>query len=150
MRVLDIITGLLLLGVVLALLYVVTRVLLWRHVTALFSRVAADENKPVNSHLVGTTGQLLAAGDGLPEGRVRVRIGMERWDAIWSGDAPDAPAPGSDVRVVAIDGMTLLVVPADSESTTHQLQHESSDHPEPQNDRAGGEPPLTDGEAIRT
>ncbi len=134
MRVLDIITGVLLLGVVLALLYVVTRVLLWRHITALFSRVAADENKPVNSHLVGTTGQLLATGDGSPDSRIRVRIGMERWDAIWSGDAPDAPATGSDIRVVAVDGMTLLVVPADSDAS----------------DLAGAEPPLADGEAIRT
>jgi membrane protein implicated in regulation of membrane protease activity len=150
MRVLDVITGLLLLIVVAALLYVIIRVLLWRHIAALFSRVAADENKPVNSHLIGTTGQLLAVVDGSPDSRIRVRIGMERWDAIWSGDVPDALAVGSEVRIVAVDGMTLLVVPAESDTPARQQQNDQPGEEPPQGDGPGGEPPFTDGEAIRT
>lgn len=151
MRVVDIATGLLLLGVVAALVYVVTRVLLWPHIGPLFSRVAADENKPVNAHLVGASGQLVAAGAGVPEGRLRVRIGMERWDATWSGDAPDTQAPGTQVRVVAVDGMTVHLVPASAESAdAAQQDNNQSAGMQSDGDRHDMEPPVAGGEVIRT
>ncbi len=117
MRILDIVTGLLLLGVALAIVYVVVRVLLWKHIAALFSRVGADDNKPANAHLVGASGHVVS-DPGSQSGHFRVRVGMERWDATLKTDSPHAPAPGTPVRVAAVDGMTLQVEAVDTTGTT--------------------------------
>lgn len=116
MRILDIVTGLLLLGVALAIAYVVVRVLLWQHIAALFSRLGADDNKPANTHLVGATGHVVQ-DPGSQSGRFRVRIGMERWEATLKAGSPHAPAAGTPIRVTAVDGLTLQVEAVDGTET---------------------------------
>ncbi len=117
MRTLDIVTGLLLLGVALAIVYVVVRVLLWKHIAALFSRVGADDNKPANTHLIGASGHVVP-DPGSQSGRFRVRIGMERWEATLKTGSPHtaatAPATGTPIRVIAVDGLTLQVEAIDN------------------------------------
>ncbi|WP_458097524.1 NfeD family protein [Roseomonas sp. WA12] len=64
-----------------------------------------DVNAP-GSGLVGRTGTVLPhAGPGL-----RVRIGDSDWSAqSATSSAPSLPAPGSTVRVTAVEGTILLV-----------------------------------------
>jgi membrane protein implicated in regulation of membrane protease activity len=70
------------------------------------SRGHAVVNTPV-SGLVGRAGTVLTTA---PEG-LRVRIGDSDWPARLPHDVA-APAPGTAVRVEAVDGVTLIVRPA--------------------------------------
>jgi membrane protein implicated in regulation of membrane protease activity len=69
----------------------------------------ADSDQPLlNRRGAQLVGQVFPLESAIVDGRGRVRVG----DAFWSVHGPDL-AVGTRVRVVAIDGMTLRVNPAE-------------------------------------
>lgn len=70
------------------------------------------ESKPVNEHLIGTTGEVVANSDD-DERPMRVRLGSELWPAR-SGAAGDSPLPvGTPIEVTAVQGPILVVRPSE-------------------------------------
>jgi membrane protein implicated in regulation of membrane protease activity len=70
--------------------------------------------------LIGATAVLtrpfVATAEDGPRGKVRLR--GETWNARWTGDDPPPAAPGTEVRVEAVDGLLLDVGPAPSQSSS--------------------------------
>jgi membrane protein implicated in regulation of membrane protease activity len=112
MEFLDRLSGLLLLAVVLVIVAFLVKEFLWARVAAGLAKVSADDAKPVNAHLVGAVGQVIEPGRGESAARMKVRIGMERWDAELTSGADQALSTGTNIRVVAVRGLVLEVAPA--------------------------------------
>ena len=72
------------------------------------SRYVVSEAKPVNEHLVGSIGKVIAhSGDsGRP---MRVRVGLELWPARLQSGEDEALPVDTPVEVVAVDGPVLVV-----------------------------------------
>lgn len=66
------------------------------------------EAKPVNEHLIGTLGEVVANSED-DERPMRVRLGSELWPARAAG-AGDPPFPvGTPIEVTAVQGPIVLV-----------------------------------------
>lgn len=72
------------------------------------TKYVGSEAKPINQHMVGSTGEVVAHSD--EDSRpMRVRIGLEFWPAR-SKSAEESPlAVGTAVKVAAVDGPVLIV-----------------------------------------
>jgi membrane protein implicated in regulation of membrane protease activity len=127
MEFLDRLSGLLLLAVVAVIVAFLVKEFLWPRVAATLAKVSADDAKPVNTHLVGAIGQVVEPGRGENAARMKVRIGMERWDAELASGADQALPTGTSIRVVAVRGLMLEVVPA-----TETPEASTDTHPEGQ------------------
>lgn len=119
--VLDLLSGLLLTVVVIgAIAYVVREMLSDRApdlgkakqgLADAVSKYAGGDAKPVNEHLIGSTGQVVAlTGDA--DRPMSVRLGLELWPARLR-EAGASPLPvGASVRVASVEG-PMVVVDAD-------------------------------------
>ena len=104
----DLLSGLLLLAVVIAIIAVIAREVFDRSITGLTSVYARESSNPVEKGLVGSVGKVIE----LPEeagATLRVKIGMEIWRARLLSDDTSILTVGSDVKVAAVDGMILDV-----------------------------------------
>lgn len=111
MALLDQLSGLLLVATVLVMLYFVLRELPWRRLSALTSKLAADDAKPVNEHLIGAVGTVVQPVHGEGTMAMKVRIGLERWNARPTSSAAAMLTAGTEVRVTAVNGTVLEVEP---------------------------------------
>lgn len=73
------------------------------------NRPAATDHPTLNERGRDYIGRVYVLGEALQNGTGKLTID----DTIWSITGPDAPA-GARVKVTGMDGMVLLVVPADS------------------------------------
>lgn len=72
------------------------------------TKYVGSEGKPVNQHMIGATGNVIAHSD--DEARpLRVRINLEFWPARPSSADGGSLAVGSSVKVTAVDGPVLVV-----------------------------------------
>ncbi|MDN5781632.1 MAG: NfeD family protein [Luteimonas sp.] len=72
------------------------------------SREPKSDQPALNRRADALVGRVVALESAIAGGRGRVQIA----DAYWDVGGPELPA-GAQVRIVAADGMTLLVEPAD-------------------------------------
>jgi inner membrane protein len=68
----------------------------------------ASDQPLLNRRRAQLVGQVFALETAIVDNRGRLKVG----DAFWTVEGPDLPA-GLRVRVVAVDGMTLRVLPAE-------------------------------------
>ena len=74
-------------------------------------KLLGREAKPVNDHLIGSIGKVIAHSSDSAR-PVKVRLGLELWPArLDSTDEVDLPV-GAAVKVTAVDGPVLVVVAA--------------------------------------
>jgi membrane protein implicated in regulation of membrane protease activity len=89
----------------------------FRHdVSDALKRVVATDAKPINDHLIGAAGDVVAHSKD-PARPMRVRVNFELWSARLASTQGDPPAIGTSVKVAAVDGQDLVVeVNADATS----------------------------------
>jgi membrane protein implicated in regulation of membrane protease activity len=118
---LDVLSGLLLVSVTVAAFALIVKELagprlgdlgkLLRQAAHALAKHAESEPKPVNSHLIGATGEVVGHSDDAAR-PMRIRLGMEGWPARLES-ADRAPLPiGARVEVTAFDGPVAIVVPS--------------------------------------
>lgn len=124
---LDFLSGLLLAAVVAAIVYFVGKELLGdarpgngsarQRLTHALDRLSGGEAKPVNEHLIGSVGKVVShsADSTRP---LRVRLGVESWAARLELNEDDPLPVGDAVKVVAVDGVVVIVRPEDRTATT--------------------------------
>jgi membrane protein implicated in regulation of membrane protease activity len=80
-----------------------------RKLAKAFRKYVSREAAPVNSHLIGSIGTVIAhSGDG--DRPMRVRLGLELWPARMRAEANSLVAVGTSVEVTEVDGPVLVVV----------------------------------------
>lgn len=109
MELMDRLSGVLLLGVVALILFFLVKEIFWKRTTGLIAKYAADDAKPVNTHLIGTTGTVIEPGRGESSDVMKVRIGMERWNAQLAADRSQLLPVGTEIKVLAVSGPMLEV-----------------------------------------
>lgn len=113
----DLLSGLLLAAVVLVTLGLFIRELVADRLASGFKDRRERPANAVNEYLVGATGTIVEhAGD--ENAPLKVRIGIERWNATTAADSNDAPEVGAEVEVTAVNGLVLTVVPRAAEPAT--------------------------------
>lgn len=104
----DLLSGLLLLGVVMAIIAIIARELFDDSITGLTAVYARESSNPVENSLVGSVGRIIEVPE--EEGaNLRIRIGTEIWSARLRPGDESRPTVGSEVKVTAVDGMILNV-----------------------------------------
>lgn len=118
---LDFLSGLLLTLAVVAILVYLIRALLPggfgelrkvpHNVGDTLTRYVGSQTKPVNAHLVGAVGTVVAHS-GEPTRPMKIRLGLELWPARLSSGAEDPLPLGTRVGVVSVDGPVMIVAPS--------------------------------------
>ncbi len=113
----DFLSGLLLAAVLLVILGLFIRELVADRLATGFKSHKERPAKAVNDHLVGAAGMVVDhIGD--ENAPLKVRIGIERWNARTANDSDSAPEVGTEVEVTAVDGLVLTVVPRPAETSS--------------------------------
>lgn len=104
----DVLSGLLLTGVVVWILYLVIRALFDDAISNALTRYYRTPSNPVQDNLVGSIGKVVGTSDDDTD-ILRVRIGIEFWSAkLQAADQRQLPI-GAEVKVTAVNGMVLDV-----------------------------------------
>ncbi len=83
-----------------------------RNLAKAFDRFSLSEAKPVNEHLIGSIGKVVAHfGDS--DRPMRVRLNLESWPARLNSTAGSHVAVGTLVKVIEVDGPILVVEASD-------------------------------------
>ena len=113
----DFLSGLLLATVVLVILGLFIRELVADRLATGSTARQERPAKPVNQYLVGATGTVVDhVGD--ENAPLKVRIGIERWNAKTANDSDSAPEVGTEVEITAVDGLVLTVVRRPAETSS--------------------------------
>ena len=110
----DFLSGLLLAAVVLVTLGLFIRELVGDRLATGSKSRQESPAKAVNEYLVGETGTVVEHADD-ENAPLKVRIGIERWNARTANDSDSAPEVGTEIEVTAVDGLVLTVVPQTAE-----------------------------------
>ena len=104
----DVLSGLLLTGVVVWILYLIVRALFDDAISSTPTRYYRTPSNPVQDSLVGSIGKVVGTSDDDTD-ILRVRIGIEFWSAkLQPADRRQLPI-GTEVKVTAVNGMVLDV-----------------------------------------
>ena len=103
----DLLSGLLLAGVVLWILTIVIRELFDESISAGLTRYFRSAAHPVEDRLVGSIGKIIEVSEE-GDSPLRVRIGIEIWNARLRA-SDQTPSVGTEIRVTAVDGTVLDV-----------------------------------------
>jgi membrane protein implicated in regulation of membrane protease activity len=103
---LDLFSGLVLAAVLLFGIGYVAKQLLGHSVASFLAEYRAQPEPHADRHLVGAVGRVV--DDGERSGRMRVRVGMESWNARLRSSDGVLPV-GTEVEVKAVDGRVLEV-----------------------------------------
>jgi membrane protein implicated in regulation of membrane protease activity len=104
----DLLSGILLTGVVLFVVVLLIKEIFGERAASLLASRSEKPSKPVNERLIGTVGKVVESTEG-DDGLIKVRIGIERWNAKLSS-ADSRPLPvGTEVKVTAVNGLVLDV-----------------------------------------
>lgn len=83
-----------------------------RYLAEVSTRLLGGKARPINDHLLGSLGTVIAhSSDGARP--LRVRLGSELWPARLGSSEEGRLPIGSAVKVAAVDGAVLVVVPDD-------------------------------------
>ena len=106
----DFLSGILLAAVVLFTLGFFIKEAVGDHLVAMFTDRPERRSKGVNDHLVGAIGTVVEhAGD--ENAPLKVRVGIERWNAKTATDADVPLHVGTEVEVTAASALELTVIP---------------------------------------
>ena len=103
----DLISGLLLTAVVVAILYVLIKELVGDRMTETLAK-QSQAPKSVEESLIGTVARVVENRDE-DSSLIKVRIGIERWSARLAPAHDQELAIGTEVRVTGVDGRVLEV-----------------------------------------
>ena len=104
----DLLSGLLLIGVVLWIVYFVVRGLFDETISSGLARYFRTASNPVEGNLVGSIGKVVGISDSGAD-LLRVRIGAEFWSArLQAADRRQLPI-GAEVKITAVNGLILDV-----------------------------------------
>ena len=104
----DLLSGLLLTGIIVWIIAIVIRELFDESISAGLTRYFRKAPHPVQDSLVGSIGKVIETpADGAEQ--LRVRVGIEIWSARLGSSDQRTLSVGSEVRVTAVDGMILDV-----------------------------------------
>ena len=101
----EVVSGILLAGVILGIIGYLLREALGDQAGAVFRRYAETSPKEINDNMVGEIAQVVDFKDGAEHMKVRIR--GERWNANLIGGR--GLAAGAEVRVMAVNGLVLDV-----------------------------------------
>jgi membrane protein implicated in regulation of membrane protease activity len=104
----NLLSGLLLTGVVLFILGFVLWELFGDRAAAAYARRSQTSAKGVNEHLIGSIGRVIEGPED-ESGLLRVRIGAENWSARLRRRDADQPALGAEVKITDVDGLVLEI-----------------------------------------
>ncbi len=104
----DLLSGLLLTGVVLWIVYYVVRGLFDETISSGLARYFRTSSNPVESYLVGSIGKVVGISDDSVD-LLRVRIGIEFWSARLQAADRRQLSVGTEVKVTAVNGLILDV-----------------------------------------
>ena len=113
----DLLSGILLAAVTLfAVGFLIKETIGDKLVAMLKERPERTPPKAVNEYLIGSAGTIVenTGGDDAP---MKVKIGIERWNAKPASADNDSLQVGTEIEVTAIDGLVLIVT-ARAEATT--------------------------------
>ena len=113
----EFVSGLLLAAVVLVTIGLFVRELVGDRLVAGFRFRQERPSKAVNEHLVGATG-IVIEHSGDDEAPLKIRIGIERWNARTANNSDNAPEVGTEVVVTAVVGLVLTVVAQTAEPSS--------------------------------
>ena len=103
----DLLSGLLLTGIVLWIMTIVIRELFDETFSAGLTRYFRSARHPAEDTLVGSIGKVIEVSEE-GDSALRIRVGIEIWNArLPSSD--QMPSVGAEVRVTAVDGTVLDV-----------------------------------------
>ena len=103
----DLLSGLLLTGIVLWIMTIVIRELFDESISAGLTRYFRSARHPVEDTLVGSIGKVIEVSEE-GDSALRIRVGIEIWNArLQSSD--QMPSVGAEVRIKAVDGTVLDV-----------------------------------------
>jgi membrane protein implicated in regulation of membrane protease activity len=106
----ELLSGIVLTIVILGIAVYLAKEVLGEKTTAMIAEYKRKPLRTPNHHLVGSTGTVISEPQKEGE-HMRVRIGIERWNArAAAGDAGAVPV-GTTVRVTAVEGLVLQVEP---------------------------------------
>ena len=104
----DVLSGLLLTGVVVWIVYLIIRALFDEPISSALASYNRAPSNPVQDRLVGSIGKVVDTSDENID-LLRVRIGIEFWSAkLQAADRRQLPI-GAEVKVTAVNGMVLDV-----------------------------------------
>jgi membrane protein implicated in regulation of membrane protease activity len=104
----DLLSGILLTGVVLFVVVLLIKELFGESAASLLASHPEKPFKPVSERLIGAVGKVVDNTES-DDGLIKVRIGIERWNArLNSADGRPLPV-GAEVRVTAVNGLVLDV-----------------------------------------
>jgi membrane protein implicated in regulation of membrane protease activity len=104
----DLLTGLLLTGVIIWIGYIVVRELFDESISEGLAKYFRRSENPVHDSLVGSIGKVVEISEGDGD-QLKVRIGIELWNARLSGEGQQQLVAGTGVKVTAVNGMLLDV-----------------------------------------
>jgi membrane protein implicated in regulation of membrane protease activity len=104
----DLLSGLLLIGVVLWIIYFVVRGLFDESISSGLARYFRASSDPVGGNLVGSIGKVVGISDGSVD-LLRVRVGAEFWRARLQAADPRQLPIGTEVKITAVNGLILTV-----------------------------------------
>lgn len=101
----DLLTGLLLTAVVVLGIGYAVRELAGDTLKRFVAEHTAQTSEDPNKRLIGARGEVVGAGS---DNTLKVRVGIERWDARLEPEPGPLPA-GTEVRIAGVEGLTLRV-----------------------------------------
>jgi len=104
----NLLSGLLLTGVVLFILGFVLWELFRDRAAEVYARRSQASAKGVNEHLIGSIGRVIEGAEE-ESGLLRVRIGTENWSARLRTSDADQPPLGAEVKITGVDGLVLQI-----------------------------------------
>lgn len=81
---------------------------MWHRLRSAAAHHAGSEAKPVNDHLIGLPGTVVAHSDDVTR-PMRVRLSHEFWPARSDATAQNQLPVGTPIKVIAVDGLTVVV-----------------------------------------
>jgi len=102
----DLLTGLLLIGVIIWITRIVILELFDSFIPESFAKYSRTTKNPIDRSLIGSVGRVVGINSN-DSTKCKIRIGIELWNAKFASKTAQTPPIGTMVRVTAVNGMLL-------------------------------------------
>ena len=102
----DLLTGLLLIGVIIWITRIVILELFDSFIPESFAKYSRTTKNPIDRSLIGSVGRVVGINSN-DSTKFKIRIGIELWNAKFASKTAQTPPIGTMVRVTAVNGMLL-------------------------------------------